>query len=183
MGLLTDALQTIRGHKIFANDVTVKGKLRLEGEITRTRKAGFKLDMSADVDVGTLKLLPYSSTARLILDDVAGSAAWVLVTKAAQYLPNGAKAILVRGSVHGQGTATGFCNVAYALDSGNTATPTIDTHPVIQLYYYSTTSDGQIQDKDLIIPLTASLQFYYYRCLATNVTNPRLRLSALGYYS
>ena len=91
MGLLTDALQTIRGHKIFANDVTVKGKLRLEGEITRTRTAGFKLDMSADVDVGTLKLISEASRPGWVLS--AGTAAAYTDVNFGPYRPTGTKAL------------------------------------------------------------------------------------------
>ena len=91
MGLLTDALQTIRGHKIFANDVTVKGKLRLEGEITRIAAAGFKLDMSGTTtDWGTKKRIArYTVTGTL-------NASGTTTVNVAAALPVGTKAITLR---------------------------------------------------------------------------------------
>ena len=90
MGLLTDAAQVLRGTKTFANDVIIKGKLRLEGEITRTARAAFKLDMSGATDWGTKK----GVTNVVIYNTAPGGAATVTVSAQA-YVPAGTKAITI----------------------------------------------------------------------------------------
>ena len=185
MGLLTDALQTIRGHKIFANDVTVKGKLRLEGEITRTRTAGFKLDMNADVDVGTLKLIPVGGTTRTILNGVSGPAdAWTAADCSA-VVPTGTEAILASTLILSGAAAAGKVHVIFSYADNNTSgVPTLATHPESRLLYVAagaTTVQGGAS-KDVVIPLNSSRVFYYYRLIATNADSVEFYVAVMGYY-
>ena len=95
MGLLTSAAQVLYGTKTFANDVVIKGKLRLEGEITRTARASFKLDKSGTTtDWGTKKRIAPTAISG------AFTASGTTNVSVASIVPVGTKAVTLRVAVN-----------------------------------------------------------------------------------
>jgi len=108
MGRLISAAQLIYGTKTFANDVVIKGKLRLEREITRTALASFKTDRAPGTDLGTLKAMLRSPSAWDI--GPLAAATYPRATTPATWdlsgsLPVGTKSVVIYGYLEESTTA------------------------------------------------------------------------------
>jgi hypothetical protein len=144
MGLLTSAAQVLYGTKTFANDVVIKGKLRLEGEITRTARASFKLDKSG---TATPIGIPHKITPVAVVSAADPAVTTDITVPCAAYVPEGTKA--VAGYVQMRSATTAGRAISIKDRSGNTYAVT--QNPTTAIFGWTW----------FVVPLNSSYEFAY----------------------
>ena len=184
MGRLISAAQLIYGTKTFANDVVIKGKLRLEREITRTALASFKTDRAPGTDLGTLKHHPCNGTNRNLMNGTGvTTGSWSSAVSAAAFIGFGARAVRCKGALYATSSAGGAVNAQIAFGDNVDVTPSfLTSHPQMQTVFTADAAgEAVLHIVELDIPLTAAGFFYWYGITETNCA-ALMYLTVVAYY-
>jgi hypothetical protein len=147
---------------------------------------GVTQPVASEPSLGTLHLFPYNATTRIVVNGVAGSAAWSGAVDCSPYVPVGTKAVLAKCLGRTGSGAAGQVNLTYLFNNTNgPAGPVQAIFPEVSTDFIAAGASANYQDQsvDKTIPLSTALAFYYYRLNSINTATPILYVSLLGYYT